>query len=79
MTDSAGLHRLAELLDTDVSELAYLEPLDEEAVGQLHRLVHDSLAAEDERVQDALQATMRYLPRPLRGRAKKLLFPEGQR
>lgn len=75
---SEDLQRLAEVLDTPVEDLDYLSPLDDKALVQLHTLLHRSLEAEDQRVQDALQATMRFLPRPLRGRAKKLLFPGGQ-
>ena len=75
---SEDLQRLAEVLDTPVEDLDYLSPLDDDALEQLHTLLRRSLEAEDQRVQDALQATMRFLPRPLRGRAKKLLFPGGQ-
>ncbi len=78
MTDrSAQLARLAEVLDTDVEDLEHLAPLDGAGLDQLHALVTSSLAAEDARVQEALAATMRFLPRPLRGRAGKMLFPEG--
>lgn len=75
---SEDLQRLADALDTPVEDLDYLSPLDDGALEQLHTLLRRSLAAEDQRVQDALQATMRFLPRPLRGRAKQLLFPGGQ-
>lgn len=75
---SDGLRRLADDLDTHVGDLDYLSPLDDSALAQLHTLLQRSLEAEDRRVQDALQATMRFLPRPLRGRAKKLLFPGGE-
>ena len=75
---SEDLQRLADVLDTPVEDLDYLSPLGDDALEQLHTLLRRSLAAEDQRVQDALQATMRFLPRPLRGRAKQLLFPGGQ-
>lgn len=75
---SEDLQRLADVLDTPVEDLDYLSPLDDDALGQLHTLLRRSLDTEDQRVQDALQATMRFLPRPLRGRAKQLLFPGGQ-
>ena len=61
------------------ADLDCVAPLDDTALQSLHRLVESSLAEEDQRVQEALQATMRFLPRPLRGRAKKLLFPGGER
>lgn len=76
---SDQLRRLGEALDAPPGELDYLEPLDEAGLARLHDLVRASLAAEEQRVQEALQATMRFVPRPLRGRAKKLLFPEGHR
>lgn len=75
---SDDLRVLAEVLDTPVGDLDYLTPLDDAALTQLHTVLQRSLEAEDRRVQDALQATMRFLPRPLRGRAKKLLFPGGE-
>ncbi len=76
---SEHVDRLAEVMDTDPAALDFLRPLTDDEVARLHDLVARSLEAEDQRVRDALQATMRVLPRPLRGRAKKMLFPEGHR
>lgn len=77
-TRSQHLRDLAGLLAADDTDLHFLEPLGEEDLLRLHELVADSLRAEEERVDEALRATMRFLPRPLRGRAGKILFPEGR-
>jgi hypothetical protein len=74
-----SLRRLAEVMEIEVAALDYLAPLDDDAVARLDALVERSLREEDQRVQQALQATLRFLPPPLRGRARKVLFPEGRR
>jgi hypothetical protein len=71
------LHDLATLMDADDPGLDFLDPLGEKELVRLHELVAGSLRAEEQRVDEALRATMRFLPRPLRGRAGKILFPEG--
>ena len=66
---------LAALMEVPRSEVAFLDRLDEADLARLHDVVAGSLEREGEAIDEALQATMRFLPRPLRGRAKKMLFP----
>ena len=66
---------LAALLDVPPADVSFLRKLDEADLARLPRVVADSLDREGEAIDEALQATMRFLPRPLRGRAEKLLFP----
>lgn len=73
---SPALTRLAETLDADEAELSELSALDDAALERLRDLVAGAIVREEAAVDDALQATLRFLPRPLRGRAKKMLFPE---
>lgn len=56
-----------------------LSPLDEAALARLEALVSRCLRAEEERVDEALHATLRFLPPLLRKRAGTMLFPERRR
>ena len=67
---------LADLLEVPRGEVSFLDKLSEAELARLHDVVEESLVREGEAIDEALQATMRFLPRPLRGRAKKMLFPE---
>ncbi len=69
---------LAELLEVPPGQVAFLSSLDEADLARLHRVVSDSLEREAAAIDEALQATMRFLPRPLRGRARKMLFPDEE-
>ena len=66
---------LADLLEVPRSDVSFLDKLSEADLARLHGVVAGSLEREGEAIDEALQATMRFLPRPLRGRAKKMLFP----
>ena len=66
---------LAALLEVPRTQVAFLDKLGEADLARLHDVVTGSLEREGEAIDEALQATMRFLPRPLRGRAKKMLFP----
>lgn len=67
---------LADLMSVPPSEVAFLGRLDEATLGRLHALVAHSMQREEQALDEALEATMRFLPRPLRGRARKMLFPQ---
>ena len=41
-------------------------------------VVVDALERDEARVTEAVEETVRFVPRPLRGRAKKMLFPEDR-
>ena len=71
-----ALTRLAEVLDTDPAQLGELSALDDATLERLREVVAGAVGREEAAVDAALQATLRFLPRPLRGRAKKMLFPE---
>ena len=66
---------LADLLEVPRGEVSFLSKLDEADLARLHHVVAGSLDREAEAIDEALEATMRFLPRPLRGRARKMLFP----
>jgi len=73
--DSPSLDDLAALLEVSPGEVAFLHRLDETDLARLHVVVAETLERESRAIDEALGATVRFLPRPLRGRAKKLLFP----
>ena len=73
---SPALARLADHLDVDVDRLAHLDRLDESRIDAFATLVAEAQARDARAIEDGLQQTLRFVPRLLRGRAKKLLFPE---
>ena len=72
-----ALARLARTLGADPQELGSVTGLDAPALERLESLVADALEQDEARVTEAVEETVRFVPRPLRGRAKKMLFPEG--
>jgi hypothetical protein len=56
-----------------LSDLASCPPED---LAVLDDLVAATFAAEDAAVADGLDGTVRAVPRPLRGRARALIFPD---
>ena len=70
---------LADLLEVPRDEVSFLDKLHDADLAQLHAVVAGTLEREGRAIDEALEATVRFLPRPLRGRAKKLLFPQEQR
>lgn len=75
-TPSPALSSLAETLRTEPHELTHLDRLGPDALYRLETLVLAAASRDAEAIDEALQQTLRILPRILRGRAKKLLFPE---
>jgi hypothetical protein len=67
---------LADLLEVPPGEVSFLSKLDGTDLARLHEVVAGSLEREGAAIDEALEATTRFLPRPLRGRARRLLFPE---
>ena len=77
-THSEALAGLAKTLGADPQELGSVAGLDAQALARLESLVADALEQDEARVTEAVEETVRFVPRPLRGRAKKMLFPEGR-
>ena len=73
---SAPLARLADRLQVDPDRLAFLDRLDAPAVESFATLVEDAMHRDEQAIEEGLQETLRFVPRLLRGRAKKMLFPE---
>jgi hypothetical protein len=73
---SAPLARLADRLQVDPDRLAFLDRLDEPAVEEFATQVEEAMDRDQRAIEEGLQETLRFVPRLLRGRAKKMLFPE---
>jgi hypothetical protein len=73
---SAALHDLAERLQVDPERIGFLGRLGEPAVEGFASLLADAQARDGQAIEAGLQETLRFVPRLLRGRAKKMLFPE---
>ena len=72
---SPGLTRLAETLQVDVDRLAHLDRLGDARIDSFATLVTGAQARDAQSIEAGLQETLRFVPRLLRGTAKKLLFP----
>ena len=53
-------------------------PLGASDLDRLTGIVTGALERDEQRVAAALEGTVRFVPRPLRGRARKMLFPEDE-
>jgi len=75
-SDTGPVSALAELLDVSPDRLAFLASFDD--LSALEEAVTQALDADDEAIHRGLQRAVNLIPRPLRGRAAKLLMPEGE-
>lgn len=62
-------------LDVPDAAVAVLETLPDEDQDRFAHTVVAAVAADTERIEKALAATLRLVPAPLRPRARALLFP----
>lgn len=76
---SAPLSTLADRLGLEAADLSALKVCTAAQVRRLDATVEQTLSREDEAVESGLHAALQALPRPLRGRARTLLFPEADR
>lgn len=70
------LSSLADRLDLTSADLSPLRACGTPDLQALDEAVARTLEREDEAVESGLRATLGAIPRPLRGKAKALLFPE---
>ena len=73
---SLALAALAERLHTDVDSVLPLDRLDEQTLTAFDALVAAAQARDEAAIEAGLQEALRFVPRLLRGRAAKMLFPE---
>jgi hypothetical protein len=76
---SPVLRRLADRLDVGVDRIVHLERLGDPVIEELDALVGRAQSRDEQEIEEGFQQTLRFVPRLLRGRVKKLLFPEDDR
>lgn len=76
MPDSALDALRRRLGDADLGALA---SYDDAQLAALDRAVAAAMAADDDAVESGVEGAVRLVPRPLRGRARAMLFPRGDR
>lgn len=76
MTDTADLFERLDTTSQDVPLLAQLSP---DELETLDGAVAEAMRAEDAAFDQGLKEALRLVPRPLRGMARGLLFPGGDR
>ncbi len=74
----SDLQELARTLGVEVADIGYLSDLEASVVRRLDAAVATTVATEEAAIDEALQRTLRFLPRLLRGPAKAVLFPDGE-
>lgn len=75
----SGISALATRLGVPDKHLAGLDTCGAQGLDRIERLVAQAFDREDEAVETGLQETLQAVPRPLRGRARALLFPGSSR
>lgn len=74
MTDDP-IGRLAGLVDVRREDLAALEQFSDADVSGFADAVQRAFQVQRAEVDESLESALGFVPRPLRGRARKLLFP----
>lgn len=67
------LTALAHDLGVDPTEVAFLAAVDTDTVAALHTAFRDARARQERELAEAFEGSITLVPRPLRGRVRKLL------
>lgn len=70
---------LAEVLRTAPEKLEFLPRLDPLAQERLAELVSSAVERDTRELDEAVERAVRFIPRPFRGRARRILVPEDDR
>lgn len=73
------LDRITSHLGHPAHEIAAVARLAEHEAAALADLLTDAFRRQDAKVEEALQRSVSALPRILRGKVSKILFPEGSK
>lgn len=73
------LDELLARLDTTHAAVPLLSKLSPDEISVLDAAVVEALRAEDEAFEQGIKGALELVPRPLRGAARGLLFPKGDR
>jgi hypothetical protein len=67
---------LATALHTDPATLTFLDRLGPDALERLTTLVATAVERDGREIDEGLDRTIGFIPRPLRGRVRRVLVPE---
>lgn len=71
--------RLAAELRVSKAELSVLEAFTDDQIAALGSAVAAAIAADAGDIEESVEHAIRAIPRPLRGRARRLLIPDDRR
>jgi hypothetical protein len=70
---------LARRLHLNTDELAVLTDFDDDEQARFAGIVEQAVTRQSAQIDEALETALRFVPRLLRGRARALLLPGGDR
>lgn len=71
------IERVARTLRMPATQLAALREFDDGELSVLADAVEHAVRSQTGEIDTALEGALRFIPRPLRGRARSMLFPGG--
>ena len=74
MTTSITPRSIADRLGAPIADMSVLDHCSEDELSRIDAAVVKLLASEDRAVDEGLTEALRFVPRPVRNRAKVLLF-----
>ncbi len=69
---------LAELLGVSETGLAMLDGVAPTDLDRLRDAIKTAMAKQDKAIADGVEKSLHAIPRPLRGRARAMIFPGGR-
>lgn len=73
----SSLRELADLLGVPEKRLAMLSGVAQENLHHLRESITTAVQEQESAIQRGVEKSLQVIPRPLRGRARALLFPGG--
>ena len=73
----SSLRELADLLGVPEKRLAMLSGVAQDNLTHLRDSITDTVTRQESAIQKGVEKSLQVIPRPLRGRARALLFPGG--
>lgn len=74
--EASTLEEMAEELSVDPTEIEFLAEVDGDVSARLMNAIHEARKYQDKQLGDAFEGTLKLVPRPLRGKIRRVLFPE---
>lgn len=74
----SSLRDLADLLGVPEKRLAMLSGVAQDNLNHLRETITTAVQEQESAIQKGVEKSLQAIPRPLRGRARALLFPGGE-